>query len=59
MLLEIWEDTSHLKHVRGGDSHIVLVFQLGHGPNDPLNWPQWQEEVIISGDFEKNAEGDT
>ncbi|EEA24976.1 hypothetical protein TMatcc_008080 [Talaromyces marneffei ATCC 18224] len=36
-----------LKHGRGRFSHIILVPQPSDDPNDPLNWPQWQKELIL------------
>jgi hypothetical protein len=36
-----------LKHGKGRFSSIILVPQPSDSPNDPLNWPQWQKEVIL------------
>ncbi|EHY57040.1 hypothetical protein HRR83_002538 [Exophiala dermatitidis] len=36
-----------LKHGKGRFSNIILVPQPSDSPNDPLNWPQWQKEMIL------------
>ena len=36
-----------LKHGKGRFSHVILVPQPSDSPNDPLNWPQWQKELIL------------
>ncbi|KAF3406545.1 hypothetical protein DPV78_000335 [Talaromyces pinophilus] len=36
-----------LKHGKGRFAHIILVPQPSDDPNDPLNWPQWQKELIL------------
>ena len=36
-----------LKHGKGRFSDIILVPQPSNSPNDPLNWPQWQKEMIL------------
>ncbi|KAI9759957.1 MAG: hypothetical protein M4579_001990 [Chaenotheca gracillima] len=36
-----------LKHGTGRFSDIVLVPQPSNSLNDPLNWPQWQKEMIL------------
>ena len=36
-----------LKHASGRFAGIVLVPQPSDSPNDPLNWPQWQKELIL------------
>ncbi|KIW20685.1 hypothetical protein PV08_01262 [Exophiala spinifera] len=36
-----------LKHGKGRYSNIILVPQPSDSPNDPLNWPQWQKELIL------------
>lgn len=36
-----------LKHGTGKQSHIILVPQPTDDPNDPLNWPLWQKDLIL------------
>jgi hypothetical protein len=36
-----------LKRGTGRDFHIILVPQPSDDPNDPLNWPTWQKDVIF------------
>ena len=36
-----------LKHGKGRFKDIILVPQPSDSPNDPLNWPQWQKEMIL------------
>ncbi|KAF3769321.1 hypothetical protein M406DRAFT_75803 [Cryphonectria parasitica EP155] len=36
-----------LKHGKGRYKDVILVPQPSDSPNDPLNWPQWQKEVIL------------
>ncbi|KAG9234149.1 major facilitator superfamily domain-containing protein [Amylocarpus encephaloides] len=38
---------SHLKHGTGRLSHVILVPQPSDSPNDPLNWPLWQKDLIL------------
>ncbi|OQV05082.1 hypothetical protein CLAIMM_09875 [Cladophialophora immunda] len=43
-----WADQStHLKRGTGKNSHILLVPQPSNNPNDPLNWPLWQRDLIL------------
>ncbi|KAK5367141.1 hypothetical protein LTR20_007468 [Exophiala xenobiotica] len=43
-----WVDQStHLKRGTGKNSHILLVPQPSNSPNDPLNWPLWQRDLIL------------
>ncbi|KAH9204674.1 major facilitator superfamily domain-containing protein [Leptodontidium sp. 2 PMI_412] len=37
---------TRLKHAKG-NSEIVLVPQPSNDPNDPLNWPLWQRDLIL------------
>ncbi|KAB5546798.1 serine/threonine kinase 16 [Coniochaeta sp. 2T2.1] len=36
-----------LKHGTGRYRDVILVPQPSNSPNDPLNWPQWQKEMIL------------
>ncbi|KAK4112416.1 MFS general substrate transporter [Canariomyces notabilis] len=36
-----------LKHGKGRYKDVILVPQPSDDPNDPLNWPQWQKEMIL------------
>ena len=36
-----------LKHGTGRFKDVILVPQPSDSPNDPLNWPQWQKEMIL------------
>lgn len=36
-----------LKHGTGKESHIILSPQPSDDPNDPLNWPLWQKDLIL------------
>lgn len=40
-------ETSHLKKGSGHNADIVLVPQPSSSPNDPLNWPLWQRDLIL------------
>lgn len=40
-------NTIHLKKGSGSDSNIVLIPQPSNDPNDPLNWPLWQRDLIV------------
>ncbi|KAK3071701.1 hypothetical protein LTR53_008167 [Teratosphaeriaceae sp. CCFEE 6253] len=40
-------DTARLKHGTGRFSHVLLVPQPSDSPNDPLNWPTWQKDLIL------------
>lgn len=37
----------NLKRANGSDADIVLVPQPSNDPNDPLNWPLWQRDLIL------------
>jgi hypothetical protein len=41
------EQAIHLKKATGSDEHIVLIPQPSNDPNDPLNWPLWQRDMIL------------
>lgn len=41
------ESTAHLKKGIGKDNEIVLIPQPSSDPNDPLNWPLWQRDLIL------------
>lgn len=36
-----------LKRGTGKNSHVVLVPQPSADPNDPLNWPLWQRDLVL------------
>lgn len=38
---------STLKKGTGKASDIILVPQPSNSPNDPLNWPLWQRDLIL------------
>ncbi|KAL9098905.1 MAG: hypothetical protein Q9163_005515 [Psora crenata] len=42
------ELNSRLKYDRSGPVPTILVPQPSDDPNDPLNWPLWQRDVIIT-----------
>ncbi|KAI1809013.1 major facilitator superfamily domain-containing protein [Poronia punctata] len=37
-----------LKHGRGRNSHVILAPQPSDSPNDPLNWPTWRKDFILT-----------
>ncbi|KAF1815955.1 synaptic vesicle transporter [Eremomyces bilateralis CBS 781.70] len=37
----------NLKYDRSGKTPIILVPQPSDDPNDPLNWPLWQRDLIL------------
>jgi hypothetical protein len=39
---------SHLKKGTGDDAHVVLIPQPSNDPNDPLNWPLWQRDLLLT-----------
>ncbi|CZR68753.1 related to transporter protein HOL1 [Phialocephala subalpina] len=41
------ENTAHLKKGSGRNADIVLIPQPSNDPNDPLNWPLWQRDLIL------------
>jgi hypothetical protein len=38
---------SGLKHAKEGHGKILLIPQPSNDPNDPLNWPLWQRDIIF------------
>lgn len=38
----------HLKKGTGKYADIILVPQPSNNPNDPLNWPLWQRDLILT-----------
>ncbi|PGH14838.1 hypothetical protein AJ80_05764 [Polytolypa hystricis UAMH7299] len=38
----------NLKYDRSGKTPIILVPQPSDDPNDPLNWPLWKRDVILT-----------
>ncbi|GAB7355123.1 hypothetical protein MBLNU459_g5699t2 [Dothideomycetes sp. NU459] len=46
--MELVPGTDRLKHGTGRYSHIILVPQPSDSPNDPLNWPLWQKDMILA-----------
>ena len=40
-------ETAHLKKGKGDDADVVLIPQPSSSPNDPLNWPLWQRDLIL------------
>ncbi|KIW88444.1 uncharacterized protein Z519_11013 [Cladophialophora bantiana CBS 173.52] len=38
---------SHVKKGTGKEANIILVPQPSNDPNDPLNWPWWQRDLIL------------
>ncbi|EER24764.1 Major Facilitator Superfamily protein [Coccidioides posadasii C735 delta SOWgp] len=45
---QIPSETSHLKYDRSGPVPIILVPQPSDDPNDPLNWPLWRRDLILT-----------
>ncbi|KAK5219672.1 hypothetical protein LTR72_008056 [Exophiala xenobiotica] len=41
------EDMAGVKRGEGKDSEVILVPQPSSDPNDPLNWPLWQRDLIL------------
>ncbi|EXJ80945.1 hypothetical protein A1O3_07233 [Capronia epimyces CBS 606.96] len=41
------EQSANLKRGTGKNAHILLVPQPSNSPNDPLNWPLWQRDLIL------------
>lgn len=39
--------SAQLKKGTGKDADIILVPQPSSNPNDPLNWPIWQRDLIL------------
>ncbi|KAF7517768.1 hypothetical protein PCG10_001026 [Penicillium crustosum] len=39
---------SGLKYDRSGNQPVILVPQPSDDPNDPLNWPLWRRDIILS-----------
>ncbi|KAI0152827.1 major facilitator superfamily domain-containing protein [Xylariaceae sp. FL1272] len=37
-----------LKHGRGRNKHVILAPQPSDSPNDPLNWPTWRKDLILT-----------
>ena len=40
-------EAAGLKKGNGKDSGLILVPQPSNDPNDPLNWPIWQRDLIL------------
>lgn len=40
-------EAAGLKKGSGKNSEIILVPQPSNDPNDPLNWPLWQRDLIL------------
>ena len=36
-----------VKRGTGRNAHVVLVPQPSDDPNDPLNWPLWQRDLLL------------
>ncbi|KAJ5152553.1 uncharacterized protein N7482_009031 [Penicillium canariense] len=49
VLLEDMEPltTAHLKKGSGKNATVVLTPQPSNNPNDPLNWPLWQRDLLL------------
>lgn len=45
--LEVNATTTRLKKAGKSDADTVLVPQPSNNPNDPLNWPLWQRDLIL------------
>lgn len=39
---------AHLKRGTGKNAQLILVPQPSSDPNDPLNWPLWQRDLILA-----------
>ncbi len=44
---DIAHQHSHVKQGTGKEANIILVPQPSNDPNDPLNWPLWQRDLIL------------
>jgi hypothetical protein len=41
------DESQYLKKGTGRNAHIILIPQPSNDPNDPLNWPLWQRDLIF------------
>jgi hypothetical protein len=41
------DNAQFLKKGTGRNAHVVLIPQPSDDPNDPLNWPIWQRDLIL------------
>ena len=41
------DKAANLKKGTGRHAHVVLVPQPSDDPNDPLNWPLWQRDLLL------------
>lgn len=41
-------EAAGLKKATGKNSEVILVPQPSSDPNDPLNWPLWQRDLILA-----------
>lgn len=52
VLLDIHNENDHnlsaLRKGSGKNSEIILVPQPSNDPNDPLNWPLWQRDLLLT-----------
>jgi hypothetical protein len=44
---ELHLQAAGLKKASGNNSDVILVPQPSDDPNDPLNWPLWQRDLIL------------
>lgn len=42
------ESSANLKRATGKNSHVLLIPQPSSSPNDPLNWPLWQRDLLLA-----------
>ncbi|KAI1618250.1 major facilitator superfamily domain-containing protein [Exophiala viscosa] len=40
-------DTHNTSGATGKNSHVLLIPQPSNSPNDPLNWPLWQRDLLL------------
>ena len=41
------DNSQFLKKGKGRNAHVVLIPQPSNDPNDPLNWPLWQRDLLL------------
>lgn len=41
------DNSRFLQKGTGRNAHVVLIPQPSKDPNDPLNWPLWQRDIIL------------
>ena len=44
---DVSSQAAHLKKGSGKHADVVLIPQPSNDPNDPLNWPLWQRDLVL------------